>query len=123
MASLIITSGPDAGKYYPLGIRTNVVGRDEGLLIQLLDQHVSRKHMQIRYNKETDLYYVSDMKSRHGTFVNGNRIHDDTPLCEKDTIDVGGITLLFTRKDFDDREGALAFYRQTGERARGTLIE
>ena len=65
MASLIITTGRKAGKYYPLGHRTNVVGRDEGVLIQIIDGFVSRKHLQLRYNEDTELYYAADMKSRH----------------------------------------------------------
>jgi len=123
MASLIITTGRKAGKYYPLGRRTNVVGRDEGVLIQIIDGFVSRKHLQVRYNEETELYYAADMKSRHGTFVNGNRIYEEVPLSEGDLIDVGGVTLMFTRKDFEDREGALAHYREAGQRIRGTVGE
>jgi pSer/pThr/pTyr-binding forkhead associated (FHA) protein len=123
MASLIVASGAEKGKFYPLGHRTSVVGRDEGVLIQIIDEHVSRKHVQIQYNKETDLFYASDMKSTHGTFLNGNRIHDQAPLSEGDSIDIGGTTLMFTRKDFEDREGALAYYRQTGQRMKGTLME
>lgn len=56
MASLIVISGVDKGKYYPLGKRTNVIGMDEALPIQMLDQKVSRKHMQIRFDKEKDCY-------------------------------------------------------------------
>ncbi len=123
MASLIVASGKDKGKFYPLGHRTSVVGRDEGVLIQIIDQHVSRKHVQLQYNKETDLFYAADMKSRHGTFVNGNRIYDQVPLSEGDSIDIGGTTLMFTRKDFEDVEGALAHYRQCGQRVKGTLME
>ena len=37
MASLIITSGEQEGRFYPLGRRTNVIGRDEALLIQIQD--------------------------------------------------------------------------------------
>jgi pSer/pThr/pTyr-binding forkhead associated (FHA) protein len=121
MASLIITSGRKTGNFYPLGQRTNVVGRDEGVLIQIVNEFVSRKHMQVRFDEETDLYYVQDMKSRHGTFVNGNRIYEEVPIAEGDLVDIGGVTLMFTRKDFEDREGALAFYREVGQRAKATL--
>jgi pSer/pThr/pTyr-binding forkhead associated (FHA) protein len=121
MASLIITSGRKAGIYYPLGQRTNVVGRDEGVLIQVVNEFVSRKHMQLRYDQETELYYAQDMKSRHGTFVNGNRIYEEVPLADGDLIDIGGVTLMFTRKDFENREGALAFYREVGQRVRATV--
>jgi pSer/pThr/pTyr-binding forkhead associated (FHA) protein len=54
MGSIIVISSVDKGKYYPLGKRTNVIGRDEALPIQILDQKVSRKHMQIRFDKEKD---------------------------------------------------------------------
>ena len=54
MASLIVTSGKQEGDYYPLGRRTNVIGRDEALFIQILDNMVSRKHLQIRFDPETN---------------------------------------------------------------------
>ena len=123
MASLIVTAGPNSGSYYPLGKRTNVVGRDEGLPIQLLDEHVSRKHLQIRYEKEKDQFVAVDLKSRHGVFINGNRIHADVPLQDNDLIDLGGSTLMFTLQDFPDRESALDYHKRCGERIRGTLME
>ncbi|HSZ57513.1 MAG TPA: FHA domain-containing protein [Tepidisphaeraceae bacterium] len=121
MASLIITNGRKTGNFYPLGQGTNVVGRDEGVLIQIVNEFVSRKHMQVRYDQEADLYHVQDMKSRHGTFVNGNRIYEEVAVSEGDLIDIGGVTLMFTRKDFEDREGALAFSRESGQRPRATM--
>jgi pSer/pThr/pTyr-binding forkhead associated (FHA) protein len=118
MASLIITTGRKTGKFFSLAQATNVVGRDEGLSIQVVNEFVSRKHMQVRYSEEADAYYASDMKSRHGTFVNGSRIYEEVPLTENDLVDIGGVTLMFTRKDFDDRETAMAFYREAGEQVR-----
>jgi two-component system cell cycle response regulator len=121
MASLIVISGEKTGDHYPLGRRTNVIGRDEGVLIQIIDEHISRKHLQIRYEKEKDQYLALDMKSRHGVFINGNRIHEERPLQNNDKIDVGDTTLLFTTADFPDRHSALAYHRQVGQRGRGTL--
>ena len=123
MASIIVTSGNSAGSYYPLGQRTNVIGRDEGVLIQLVDEHVSRKHLQIRYDKEKKQYIALDMNSRHGVFINGNRIHTEVPLADNDRIDLGNVALLFTESDFADRASALAHHRRIGERAKGTLLE
>ena len=126
MASLIITTSPE-GKTVAVFIgpegHQSAFGRDEGVPIQVSNEFVSRKHMQVRYNEDTDLYYASDMKSRHGTFVNGSRIYEEVPLSENDLLDIGGITLMFTRKDFDDRETALAYCRETGERARHVVAE
>ncbi len=123
MACLIIASGPEAGKFYPLGTRTNVIGRDEGVAIQLIDPHISRKHVQIRFDKETGEYRVLDMKSRHGVFINSVRLQADAVLKDNDLLDVGGITLMFTLHDFADREGALAHYKKTGERFRQTMSQ
>ena len=123
MASLIVTGGPGVDSYYPLGRRTMVVGRDEGLPAQLLDPHVSRKHFQIRYNEQTELFYILDMKSRHGTYVNGTRLLHEAPLSNNDTISVGGSTLLFTTRDFPDRQSALAYRKKPGEREETTYVK
>jgi pSer/pThr/pTyr-binding forkhead associated (FHA) protein len=118
MASLIITTGRKTGKYFALGHETSVVGRDEGLPIQVINEFISRKHMQIRYNEETELYYASDLKSRHGTYLNGTRIYEEVPLTENDLLDIGGVTLMFTRQDFESREAAMEYSRDVGQGVR-----
>jgi S-DNA-T family DNA segregation ATPase FtsK/SpoIIIE len=123
MASLIVMTGPQKGDYYPLGHRTNVVGRDEALPIQILDEHISRKHLQIRYDKDNDKYYAVDMKSKHGVLINGTKIRDETVLNNEDFITVGKTSLLFTVKDFADRESALSHFKKVGERIRPTVID
>lgn len=123
MASLIIMSGSNKGDYYPLGHRTNVIGRDEALLIQILDEHVSRKHMQIRYDKDKEDYFVLDMKSKHGVFINGRKIQTEKILVDNDHIHIGQTDLLFTEKDFQDRESALSHFKKVGERIRPTMID
>ena len=120
MASLIVTNGKREGDYYPLGHRTNVVGRDEAVPIQILDNMVSRKHLQIRFDAQTKRYFALDMKSRNGVYVNNRRIEDQTPLKDGDVILVGMTSLLFTDKDFQDRESALQHYKKAGERMRMT---
>lgn len=120
MASLIVTSGDRQGDYYPLGRRTNVVGRDEALPIQILDGMVSRKHMQVRFDANTGRYYAYDMKSRNGVFVNNQQIKGETPLFDGDMILVGLTALMFVDKDFTDRDSALLHYKKVGERMRVT---
>ena len=121
MGSIIVMSGSQEGDYYPLGRRTTVIGRDEGLPIQILDEHVSRKHLQIRFDKVTQQYKALDMKSRQGVFINGNRISVDTPLADDDEVHIGRTTLLFTTKDFPDHESALTHFKKVGERKRSTV--
>jgi pSer/pThr/pTyr-binding forkhead associated (FHA) protein len=123
MASIIIVSGLKKGDYYPLGQRTNVIGRSESLPIQILDDLVSRKHVQIHFEQDKQRYYALDMKSKHGVFVNGKRINNEISLAEGDQIRIGDTTLLFTVKDFPDRESALSHFKKAGERIRTTLID
>jgi pSer/pThr/pTyr-binding forkhead associated (FHA) protein len=123
MASIIIISGAKKGDYYSLGCRTNVIGRAESLPIQILDEHVSRKHLQIRFDAEKQQYYALDMKSRHGVFVNGQRIREEVQLIDGDQILVGETALLFTDEDFPDRESALSHFKKVGERMRPTAIQ
>ena len=123
MASIIILTGTQKGDYYPLGQRTNVIGRDEALPIQILDEQVSRKHLQIYFKKDRGQYYALDMKSKHGVFINGRKINEETVLVDSDQILIGQTALLFTDKDFSDRESALSHFKKVGERIRPTHIE
>ena len=123
MASLFIISGNQKGSYYPLGHRTNVVGRNEALPIQILDDLVSRQHLQIRYDKQQEEYYAVDMKSKHGVFLNDRKIEEETALVDSDEILIGQTTLLFTEKDFDNWESALSHFKKVGEKMRPTQNE
>ncbi len=123
MASIMVMSGAQKGDYYPLGRRTNVIGRDEGAPIQILDEHISRKHMQIRFDPDKEQYCALDMKSKHGVFINGGKINDETPLADEDQIHIGGTDLLFTKEDFTDRESALSHFKKVGERMRATIMD
>jgi len=120
MASLIVTNGKQEGSYYPLGRRTNVIGRDEALPIQILDNMVSRKHLQIRFEQTTNRYYAYDMKSRNGVYVNNRRIEDEVALQDGDLIMVGITSILFMDRDFKDKDSALMHYKKVGERMRVT---
>ncbi len=123
MASIILASGPKAGEFYPLGKRTTVIGRDEAVPVQVIDEHVSRKHAQIHYEARDGRYYALDMKSTHGTYVNGRRIQDDFALSEGDQLQLGGVTLLFTLRDFPDRDSAMNHWKQVGQRGKTTMPE
>jgi len=122
MASIIVTTGNQKGDYYPLGYRTNVVGRDEALPIQILDEHISRKHLQLRYDEETKQYSAVDMKSKHGVFINDLKINRETPLEDGDKIRIGQTNILFTIQDFRNRESALSHFKKVGQRQCPTLM-
>lgn len=123
MASVIITSGEKLGEFLPLGRRINVIGRAENLPLQVLDDLVSRKHLRIKYEEGADRYLAEDMGSRNGVFVNNGKITGETPLKEGDMIMIGTTALLFTKRDFDDKDSALLHYKKVGERMKVTQYQ
>jgi len=123
MASIIVISGEQKGEFLPLGRRISVIGRAENLPLQLLDDLVSRKHLRIRFDEASGQYDAEDMDSRHGVFINHNRISRLTRLTDGDEILLGQTVLFFTTEDFDDRESALSHYKKVGERSRQTRID
>ena len=123
MASIIVMSGPQQGDYYPLGQRTNVIGRADANPIQILDDKVSRKHLQIHFDHDKQQYHALDMKSKSGVFINGSKIDSETALADGDQILIGQTIVLFTLDDFPDRESAQSHFKKVGERIRDTLVD
>ena len=121
MASITIVTGPKTGDHYPLGKRTLVAGRDEGCPIQITDDRVSRKHLQIRYDEAKSQYIALDMKSANGTWVNGRQLTGEIALVDNDEITIGSSKLVFTLKDFPDRTSALNHYKERGQRGQPTI--
>ena len=67
-----------------------VVGSAEGAPLHLPDPSVTYRHATIRYARGR--YYVVDLKSAEGTFVNGRRIRRRQALKHGDIIRFGGAT-------------------------------
>ena len=123
MASIIVTTGSQKGNYYPLGQRTNVIGRDEALPIQIRDSNVSRRHIKIRFNENNWSHSAVDLGSKNGVLINGVKIDKETNLNDGDVINIGNTELMFTKKDFFDRESVLAHIKKAGERERPTKAD
>ena len=68
------------------------IGRDAGMAVVLVDGKVSRHHATIA--READDWIVTDAESRHGTFVNGERITRHT-LRDGDQLQIGSTVLRF----------------------------
>ena len=70
------------------------VGRAIDCDIRLFrDQQVSRQHCMLLADEQT--VRVTDIGSKHGTFVNGTRIQRSTELTDGDVIQVGSTLLVF----------------------------
>jgi pSer/pThr/pTyr-binding forkhead associated (FHA) protein len=121
MAALIVGPGEQEGIYLPLGKKTSVIGRDESLPLQILDDRASRRHLQIRYESARNCYVAVDMKSANGTFINGRQVITEVPLQDGDQIRIGETTLLFTAAIPTDKSNAMSLFKTAGERQRATL--
>ncbi|TMQ06846.1 MAG: FHA domain-containing protein [Deltaproteobacteria bacterium] len=87
----------------PGGVATSVqvgdevlIGRDAGMQIALGDAKVSRHHATI--SRDGDGWVIVDAESRHGTFVNGERV-SRRPLCDGDRLQIGATVLRFEQAE------------------------
>jgi len=97
---LLITKGPQWSTCIPLdSLRLKelplVLGREAEVILQTLNKKVSRKHAQVTYRPEDDLYLVQDIGSANGTLLNGDYIAIATPLFPGDTITCGDVEMVF----------------------------
>lgn len=68
------------------------IGRETSNDIVIPDSYVGRHHLQL-IKDEAGVYFVRDLDSTNGTFVNGQRIHGEVVVDEQDVIRIGNTTL------------------------------
>jgi pSer/pThr/pTyr-binding forkhead associated (FHA) protein len=85
------------------------IGRNDAADIFLSDQWVSRWHCKLI--ADDDQVKVIDLGSRHGTFVNGERI-EEAWLNPGDEINIGLTTLRFTGSLNSDAPSSGSFHFQ-----------
>lgn len=82
---------------------TLTIGRDKNNDICLDNPAVSRCHAKIY--KQGWPFYVEDLKSTNGTFLNGKAVSWKAALSRNDKITIGKHTLVFTDSPSDYEEG------------------
>ncbi len=87
IAHLTVFKGPNAGRRYPIDEAGLVIGRQPDASVYLESLAVSRHHAKI--TQENGSFFVQDLGSSNGTFVNGHRIVGRVPLTERDTLQIG----------------------------------
>ena len=140
-AYLLVMAGSNLGEMIKLDGQPMIIGRSKTAGLRLLDDGVSRSHARVA--RAGNDWVVSDLGSRNGCFVNGERV-ERRVLEEGDRIQLGrhailkliladhldeafqqhlydsslrdGLTLAFNRRYFIDRlDGELRFARRHGE--------
>ena len=94
MASLVVMGPPAAGTRFPLTSQKVVmIGRSGFCDIVLNKRSVSREHARIF--ERNGQYFITDLGSNNGTFVNGQAIHEPITLQDGDRINLFDVPLVF----------------------------
>jgi pSer/pThr/pTyr-binding forkhead associated (FHA) protein len=78
------------------------IGRDPSSSIYLENPAVSRSHAKIY--RQGWIFYIVDLESSNGTFLNGRRVKWKAGLSNNDEITISKYTLIFEdhRSDYED---------------------
>lgn len=96
---LVVVAGAEIGKRHALPASGLVIGRDPQVAgLVLVDPAVSARHCVVEADRDGGGFRVSDLGSRNGTFVNGEKVTERS-LAEGDKIFVGETVLRFSLQD------------------------
>ena len=93
LASLEVARGALRGTHYSIERPVCAIGSSRANDLVLKDTSVAPHHASLLLKGDT--WYVTDLRSRHGTFVNGYRVATERALAPGCTLTVGHVTLVF----------------------------
>jgi pSer/pThr/pTyr-binding forkhead associated (FHA) protein len=97
IASLLVRSGTLKGKRLPVRIPVVNIGRGDFNDLVIPEPSVSASHAKLQ--RREGIWVIADLGSTNGTFVDGERIADETPLGPGSTIRFGEVATLFESTD------------------------
>jgi pSer/pThr/pTyr-binding forkhead associated (FHA) protein len=90
--SIEVMNGPEDGRLFTLEAQKTTIGRLHTADIALeLDTSVSRAHACLTINNKQ--FFIEDLGSTHGTFVNGEKVNATVQLKAGDEILIGSTFL------------------------------
>jgi two-component system cell cycle response regulator len=96
---ILVLDGRELGKRFVLDDASFTIGRDpDRANIVLSDRAVSGMHTRIDYNARERQFFITDLESKNGVWVNSRRV-DSTPLNPGDKIFIGASVLKFNLED------------------------
>ena len=102
MPKLTIQEGYKLTGEYSIKEGESIIGREEGVALQLNHTGVSRRHCKlVRKGKET---FIEDLGSRNGTFLNAHIVQKRTLLNNLDQIQIDDVLLIYTDTDLSDSD-------------------
>ncbi|MFZ5641142.1 MAG: FHA domain-containing protein [Bacillota bacterium] len=104
VAGLVVAGSDDpalpAGRQIGLD-RVIYIGRGEENQVNLAGSFASHRHARIIFRDRN--YFLEDLGSTNGTYINGVRINDPVQLKDGDLVKVAGVTLRFVHAPFEVR--------------------
>jgi 3',5'-cyclic-nucleotide phosphodiesterase len=102
MTNLYIVNGSYEGRSFDLKGDTIYIGRSPDNDLQIKDRFVSRKHLRIF--RKGSKYFIKDLKSKNGTFINGKQIPSgvEFELKEGLTIAIGMSVICLDKESSED---------------------
>src|SRR5579859_6737540 len=95
---LIIHEGERAGQRWTIQGENLLVGRGTECDLVLPERQVSRQHIKIKLVGEQ--YYIEDLDSKNGTWVNGQQLKGERPLQDGDEIQIAlAVKLAFVESE------------------------
>jgi two-component system cell cycle response regulator len=91
-ASIVLIYGDDLGRRYLL-TDTTVIGRDESNAVSINHASVSRMHSKLMVKDSA--WWVVDLDSTNGTFLNGREVNSETQLENGDILKLGSAVFKF----------------------------
>ncbi|MFB6352050.1 MAG: diguanylate cyclase [Bradymonadaceae bacterium] len=91
-ACLTIMTGPHVGRMITLEKGEITAGRGRGCDLRIPDEKVSRQHARFFWADEQVM--VRDLDSSNGTFVEGDRVPEETSLRDGDKVALGNSVML-----------------------------
>lgn len=84
---LLLTGGPLVGTMLPLGDAPIVIGRSPACTLVLEDEYASSRHAAL--SPQADGWWIEDLSSRNGTFIDDERLTSPHQLKVGDVIRIG----------------------------------
>jgi pSer/pThr/pTyr-binding forkhead associated (FHA) protein len=92
-AYLVNMSAGGESKRHPISSRVSYIGREEVNQVILPNEAISKKHAKLTF--ADGKFYIEDLSSSNGTFLNGTRVHTRTVLRNGDLIRLGAVIVKF----------------------------
>ncbi|MBC7835940.1 MAG: FHA domain-containing protein [Phycisphaerales bacterium] len=109
MLLLSVIQGPDKGKKFQLpDHEPQLIGRSSEAL-PITDTTVSRRHAEL--TPDDGEWWINDLTSQNGTWVNGVRIAERVRLRLGDQVRTGSTLFVFGRTDTDEHAGVIRVAR------------